>query len=81
MVLQERLDEDRACSRNDPLPDDLHKTYKQIMTFVDAGMKTKITTNLTGELASILQCNLDVLFQVAKTRREINLKKLLFNQI
>lgn len=80
MAFEERLDEYKARYRNASLPEDLRQNYSQIMAFMDAGDSATERTQFAGELASLLECNLDVLFPVAETEEEIQPEELIGEQ-
>lgn len=71
MTFEERIDEYKARYRNASLPEDLRQDYRQIMVFMDASDNASEWTRFAGELASQLECKLDVLFPVAETEEEI----------
>lgn len=71
MDLEERLDEYKTRYRNASLPDEVRQPYDQILTFVDAATDPEPIVTFSGELASQLTSELDVLFPASDESVEI----------
>ncbi len=80
MDLESRLDEYKDRYRRASLPGDMRQNYEQLLAFVDAGMAAEQCTNFAGQLASLLECKLDVLFPVAESEEEIDPETLIGEQ-
>lgn len=65
MDVSDKLDEFESYFRKASLPDTPRQNYEQMIGFVDASNQSGAVADLSGELAGILQCKLDLFFPVA----------------
>ncbi|MFB6226883.1 MAG: hypothetical protein ABEH89_00990 [bacterium] len=72
MDLEKRLEDYKTRYRSASLPGDMKQSYEQILTFVDASTTASSSADFASELASLLECKLDLLFPAARAEEELD---------